>query len=76
MTEWEIELADKAASAEGEQLSAQSDDLLFDVGESFTGLVMRSAAKLDEAARFLLLIAAQPLAHGGDKWFGKDERWA
>jgi len=33
---------------------------------SLAGLVMRSAGKLDEAARPLLLITAQPLAHGGD----------
>ena len=38
----------------------------FDVGGSLAGLVMRSARKLDEAARPLLLITAQPLAHGGD----------
>lgn len=66
MAEGEIELTDKATSAEREQLPAQSDDLLFDVGGSFAGLVMRRARKLDEAARSLLLIAAQPLPHGGD----------
>lgn len=66
MAEGKIELADEAASAEGEQLPAQSDDLLFDVGGSFAGLVMRSAGKFEEATRSLLLITAQPLADGGD----------
>src|SRR5258708_5235086 len=66
MAEGKIELADEAANAEGEQLPAQSDDLLFDGGGSFAGLVMRSAEKFEEAARSLLLIAAQPLAHSGD----------
>ncbi|PYX56384.1 MAG: hypothetical protein DMG76_14960 [Acidobacteria bacterium] len=33
---------------------------------SLPGQVMRSAGKLDEAARPLLLITAQPLVHGGD----------
>jgi hypothetical protein len=58
MAEREIELADEAASAKGEQLPAQSDDLLFDVGGSFAGLVMRRAGKFDEAARSLLLVSA------------------
>jgi hypothetical protein len=31
-----------------------------------SGLVMRSAGKLNEVARPLLLITAQPLAHRGD----------
>ncbi len=66
MAEGEIELADETASAESEQLLAQSDDLLFDVGGSFAGLVMRSAGKFDEAARSLPLITAQPLAHSRD----------
>src|SRR5258708_33535499 len=66
MAEGKIELANETASAEGEQLLAQSDDLLFDGGGSLAGLVMRSAGTLDEAAQSLLLIAAQPLAHGGD----------
>ena len=66
MAEGKIELAEETASAESEQLPAQSDDLLFDVGGSFAGLVMRSAGKFDEAARSLLLITAQPFAHGGD----------
>jgi hypothetical protein len=66
MAEGKIELADETARAKGEQLLAQSDDLLFDVGRSFAELVMRSAGKFDEAARTLLLIAAQPLAHSGD----------
>src|SRR6266849_2460367 len=66
MAEGEIELADETASAEGKQALAQSDDLRFDVGGSLAGLVMRSAGKFEEAARSLRLIAAQPLAHGGD----------
>ena len=66
MAEGKIKLADEAASAEGEQLLAQSDDLLFDGGGSFAGLVMRRTGKLEETARSLLLIAAQPLAHGGN----------
>ena len=55
----------KKLSAESEQLLAQSDDL-FDVGGSLAGLVMRSAEKLEEAARPLLLKTAQPLAHCED----------
>src|ERR1700687_4732644 len=42
MAEGKIELADETASAEGEQLLTQSDDLLFDVGGSLDGLGMRS----------------------------------
>ena len=56
----------KKLSAESEQLLAQSDDLLFDVVGSLAGLVMRSAEKLEEAARPLLLKTAQPLAHCED----------
>jgi len=74
MAEGKIELADEAASAESEQLPAQSDDLLFDVGGSFAGLVMRSAGKFDEAARSLPLITAQPLAHSGDGGLKKTGR--
>src|SRR5258707_8952295 len=66
MAEGEIELANETASAEGEQPLAQSDDLLFDGGGSLAGLVMRSTGKFDQTAQSLLLIAAQPLAHGGD----------
>jgi hypothetical protein len=66
MAEGEIELADKTASAKGKQLLAQSDDLLLDVGRSFAGLVMRRAGEFDQTARTMLLITAQPLAHGGD----------
>jgi hypothetical protein len=64
MAEGKIELADETASPEGEQLPAQSENLLFDVEGSFAGLAMRSAGKLDEAAQSLPLIAAQPLAYG------------
>jgi hypothetical protein len=42
----------------------QRDDLLFHGGGSFAGLVMRGAGEFDQAARSLLLITAQPLAHG------------
>jgi hypothetical protein len=66
MAEGQIELADETARPEGEQLSAESEDLLFHVGGSLAGLVMRSAGKLDEATGSLLLIATQPFAHGGD----------
>src|SRR5258708_24725865 len=66
MAEGEIELANETASAEGEQLLAQSDDLRFDGGGRRAGLVMRSTGKFDQTAQSLLLIAAQPLAHGGD----------
>ncbi|HKM80719.1 MAG TPA: hypothetical protein VJY15_07125 [Candidatus Acidoferrum sp.] len=69
MAERKIELADKAARSEGEQLLTQSDDLLLDVGRSLAGLVMRGAGKLDQTARTLLLITSQPLAHGGDGGF-------
>jgi hypothetical protein len=66
MAQREIELADETASAEGKQLLAQSDDLLFDGGGSFAGLAMRSAGEFDQTARTLLLVTPQPLAHGGD----------
>ena len=66
MAQREIELADKTTRAESEQLLAQSDDLFFDGGGSFAGLVMRSAGEFDEATRPLLLITAQPLANGGN----------
>jgi hypothetical protein len=47
MAEGEIELADETASAEGEQLLAQRDNLLLNVGGNFTGLMMRIAGKLE-----------------------------
>src|SRR5260370_33189321 len=71
MAEGKIELADEAANAESEQLPAESDDLLFEVGGSFAGLGMRSAGKFDEAARSLLLITGQPLVDGGGGCLGK-----
>ncbi len=66
MAEGKIELPNETASAEGEQLLAQSDDLLFDGGGSLAGLVMRSTGKFDQTAGSLLLITTQPLAHGGN----------
>jgi hypothetical protein len=64
MAEREIELANEATGAEGRQLLAERDDLLFEVGGSFAGLMVRSPGKFDPAARSLLLKAAQPFAHG------------
>ena len=75
MAEEKIELADQTTGAEGEQLLAQSDDLLFDLGGSLARLVMRSTGQFDQATRSLLLITAQPLAHGGDGLW-KSGRWA
>ena len=66
MTEGKIDLPNETTSAESKQLLAERDDLRFDGGGSFAGLVMGSAGDFEEAARPLLLIAAQPLAHGGD----------
>ena len=66
MAERKIELADETAGAEGEQLLAQSDDLFFDGGGSFAGLMMRGVGDFDQSTPSLLLIAAQPLAYGGD----------
>jgi hypothetical protein len=66
MTEGKIELPNETTSAEGKQLLTEGDDLLFDGGGSFAGLVMGSAGEFEEAARPLLLITAQPLAHGGN----------
>ena len=66
MTERKIKLADETAGAEGVQLLTKRDDLRFDGGGSFAGLMMRSAGKFEQAARTVLLIAAQPFAHGGD----------
>jgi len=71
MAEREVELADEAASAESEQLLAKRNRLLFNLGGSLAGLVMRSTGKFDQAARSLLLITAQPLAHGGDRGLEK-----
>ena len=64
MAEGKIELADEAAGAEGRQLLTESEDLLFDDGGGFAGLMMRGAGKFEQAARSVLLIAAQPFAHG------------
>jgi hypothetical protein len=66
MTEGKIELPNETTSAEGKQLLTERDDLLFDGGGSFAGLVMGSAGDFEEAARSLLLITAQPLAHRGN----------
>jgi len=66
VAEGKIELPNETASPEGEQLLAERDHLLFDVGGSLAGLVMRSTRNLNEAARSLLLITAQPLTHGGN----------
>jgi len=63
-------------SAESEQLLAQSDDLLFDVGGSLAGLVMRSAGKLDEAARPLLLINGAATCALWRRWSETNQRWA
>jgi hypothetical protein len=71
MAEREVELADEAASAESEQLLAKRNRLLYNLGGSLAGLVMRSTGKFDQAARSLLLITAQPLAHGGDRGLEK-----
>jgi len=66
MAEGKIELANEAACAEGVQLLTESDHLLFDIGGSFAGLMMRGAREFDQTARALPLKAAQPLAHGGN----------
>src|SRR5260370_24654445 len=65
MAEGKIELANETASAEGEQLLAQSDDLLFDGGGSLAGLVMRSTGKFDQTPPSLLPLPAPPLPHRG-----------
>jgi hypothetical protein len=67
VAEGEIKLADEAASPEGGQLLTESDDLLFQVGRSFAGLVMGGAGEFEEAAQTVLLIAAQPFAHRRDR---------
>ena len=67
VAEREIELADETASPEGGQLLAQGDPLLLDFWGGFAGLMVGGAGECDEAARPLLLIAAQPFAHGGDR---------
>ena len=66
VAEREIELANETASPEGVQLLAENHDLRLDSRGSFAGLVMRSARKFDEATGPVLLIAAQPFAHGGN----------
>src|SRR5437667_7647617 len=67
MAERKIELADQAASAEGEQLLAQSDDLLFEFGASLVGLMRGGARVFDQATQAVLLKAAQPFAHGAHR---------
>lgn len=66
MAEGKIELPDEAAGAEGGQLLAESDHPQFQGGGSFVGLMVRGAGELDQAARAVLLKAAQPLAHRRD----------
>jgi len=58
VAEGEIELADEAAGAEGEQLLAQSHDLLFESRGSLVGLMLGSAGVLDQAAQAMLLETA------------------
>jgi hypothetical protein len=65
MAERKIKLAHESARSEGEQLLTQSGDLVLDGGR-FAGLMMRRAGDFDRTARALLLISAQPLAHGGN----------
>ena len=71
MTEGKIELPDETTSAESEPLPTQSDHLFFNGGGSFAGLTMGSAGDFAQTARSLLLITAQPLAHGGNRGLEK-----
>src|SRR5260370_37598869 len=61
MAEGEIELANETASAEGEQLLAQSDDLLFDGGGRLAGLVVRMTGKFDQTAQSVMLKTTAPM---------------
>jgi hypothetical protein len=65
MAEGQVELADQAASAEGGQGVAQLDDATLDLRRGLVRLVMRGTRTLHQARGALLLVATQPLAHGG-----------
>src|SRR6266536_68058 len=58
--------ANQTTSAEGGQLLAQGNHLLFEEQRRFAGLMLRGAGTFDQSPRALLLIAAEPLAHGGN----------
>ena len=61
----QVELADQPAGAEGGQRLPQLDDVVLDLGRCLAGLVMRGTGEFDQTRRPVLLVATQPLAHGG-----------
>src|SRR5690242_1464537 len=65
MTDGQIEFADQAAGAKCGKGLAQRDQLRFGVGRGFLRLMMAGAGKRKQTRRAALLIATQPLAHGG-----------
>src|SRR5690349_11694723 len=67
MTDTQIELADQSACSEGGQGFAEFHELCLDGGGSFVRLPMTGARLFAQAGRAVLLIAAQPLADGGDR---------
>src|SRR5713226_8709754 len=66
MAQGQVELADHSTGPEGRQRLAQLDDVVLDLGRGLAGLVMRRTREFDQTRRPVLLIAAEPLADGGD----------
>ncbi|HEX5481502.1 MAG TPA: hypothetical protein VFZ08_02625 [Terriglobia bacterium] len=65
MAQGEIELTNQAAGAEGVQMAAEFDDLLFDRGRSLMRLMAASAGMLLQTLQALRLETPHPFAHGG-----------
>src|SRR3970040_329111 len=73
VAERQVKLPDQAAGAEGGEVLAQGDDLLFDVSRGLARLVMGGPRLLDQARGAALEVAPQPLAyrgHGGGEGAG------
>ena len=66
MTDGQIELANEAASSEGEKNFAQLNELGFDRGRSLVRLVIAGTGVLEQPRRAVLLETAEPLADGGN----------
>src|SRR5690348_17453752 len=67
MTDTQIELSNETACAEGGQGFAELHELRFAGEGSFVRLAVASPRMFVKTGRSVLLKAAQPLAHGGDR---------
>src|SRR5690348_18413390 len=67
MTDTQIELPNETACAEGGQGFAELHELRFAGEGSFVRLAVASPRMFVKTGRSVLLKAAQPLAHGGDR---------